>query len=479
MTGGADVKEAGRTGRGGSAGSPETGRRERRQDRLRCAGGLLAALGCALLAVDDVAPLRALGGGIAASPAWIPLLASGLLLVRGSSIRSHRVLLLSLGAVAIFAIALTVATTPLDAPDTYGQSPAAKGARLCATLVIWLGVLLAGAIAIRAAPRYVAVGAGVALAIMILGAATYQLGWRGLDEWSLLHSSLNAQQRVRSTRFEASSLGAGMIVLSGLLVLSLRSGRLRILAGAVGLLCTLSLTASRGTNLIAAGALVALVLLQILPRRSSSHLIGRARPWVSVAVAVALAAAAVAAALALGTLLTSPTWTALGISDRARGTSDATRAGWADVAGQVLVVAPLGLGLGNYLAETPALLSHAISRLSVAFGPAALAELTRSASGLSGVGVSPKTLPTLAAYYLGWVGLLGVLAAYARSIWTGLRCYADMRQAAPLVLVAASVFASAGYYSSVFSWDQALLLGAAIAATPTGMTTGPRSIRSE
>ncbi|MGO4806120.1 hypothetical protein AB4089_13410 [Arthrobacter sp. 2MCAF15] len=410
----------------------------------------LTFAGCALFAVDDVAVFRGLGGGLLASPGWLPIIIAGFLASRDPRFRRLR---LSRVIIAVFSygILITLITLPFLAADVLGENPIAKSIKVAVSVGVWLLMLVSGAILSRVVPRAVQAGAIAAIATMTLGALLYHLGYQGVDQNELIHSYQNLQQRVRSTRFEASSLGAGLIVCLGLI--AMRSTRtMAVVLFPVGLIMIGVVAESRGTNLTIYVSLLVIPFLIWLKSRKADLTANVVLFWASV-----LAALAVVSSFRLDYFLGSALWSELGL--KTEGTSDASRSMWADASLAAVGQHPLGMGYAAYLEWLPKLVENS-TRSALDFFPIRdLSEMINQSFAASDATLSPKNLVGIAAVFLGAVGVAMVGILYAATIKNSI--HGTMSGESNRLIVGVSlVIVSSTYYTSIFSMDQAFLFGA-------------------
>ena len=432
-------------------------------DRLPAA---LVVIGLALFAFDDISALRQLGGGFLASPSWAPILLATAMVLHKTVQKSDRPLLISLGAVWLYGLVLTLATLPIIQNEIDSDSSLSKSLKLAVTFAVLLSMVLAGVVLVRRLRKWVLVGATIALAIMVITAVIAQLGYNGIDDWGVIHSAQNFQMRVRGTRFEASSLGGGFLVLGGLIAL-LVGGRRGILTVIAAAALALVITQSRGTMIVALCVIVIGAIWWFVGRRVSN-----ARRWFGYLIAGVAVAAALFLSLGVDMVLSSQWWIDIGLANSAGSTSDATRAAWATVSAQTLTQYPAGMGYAAYLEWLPRMLREIVSGMTTQFPPEALLELKATILSDDDTTLSAKTLPAVAITYFGWIGLLSAGALYFFAVVksTGSRGVFNL---AALPVAAMLVLVSSTYLWSVFSWDQMFLFGALL------LGAAPRSDRDD
>lgn len=410
----------------------------------------LTACGCALFAVDDVSALRSVGGGLLASPSWIPILLAGWMASRSSHFRGirHRRLL---SAIFAYGGTVTLCTLPFLADEILGENPLVKSLKFMVSVGIFLLMLVAGGLLSRIVPKAIQVGSLVAIVLMAGGALMYHVGIPVLDQTDLLHSYSNFQQRVRSTRFEASSLGSGLLVCTGLLFLFVRRKR-AVIGYCIALVGIGMLAESRGTMLTLIVTLLAVPValwLQSFGRKAADGALRFS--------AFSVAFIAIILSFRLDYFLKSPIWAAVGL--RTEGTSDASRSMWADTSLAALVQYPFGMGYAAYLEWLPTLVEQSTSAALDQFPIKDLAEMINLSLSASDATLSPKNLVGVAAVHLGVVGVLAVGLLYAAVLRRSVEMirFGNINR---FVVAASMLVLTCSYYSSIFSVDQAFLFGA-------------------
>lgn len=426
--------------------------------------GMLVVLGLALFATDDVHMLRGYGGGLLASPGWIPILLSAALIARRTVSTSDRHALATTAAVWLYGVGLTFVTMFFVPSELLGQSTIGKSLKLAFTIAVLLSMVIAGGILTRRLRKWVFIGASVALAIMVVSALLGHLGVMVIDNWGAIHSSQNVQMRVRGTRIEPSSLGGGILTMGSLAAITARRSWGPFYLAVVCVVGVL-VAESRGTMVVSIVGLI-VTLVWFFASRAAPRI---SKPWLY-SIAAVITAAVIVSTLGMDLLLSSPLWKQIGLANSGGSTSDATRAVFASVSRDTLAQYPLGMGYGAYLQWFPKLLDHASSQLSGAFPPEAFSELRSITGSANDSTLSAKNLPSVAISYLGWVGLAATATLYFVAIKSGSRQGGGSNRAAfPAVLIV--VLVSATYFWSVFSSDQMFFFGAAI----LGLLRGARS----
>lgn len=414
---------------------------------------VLVIIGVALFAFDDFSTLRKIGGGFLASPSWVPLLVATAMLFRRTVLGRDRPVLISLGVIWLYGLALTLVTIPFLPSSVHGEGIISKSIRLLLTIAVMLSMVVAGFILTRRLRKFVLVGAIAALAIMVITGALAHFGVSAIENWSVLHSSPNFQMRVRGTRFEASSLGGGILIIGALVALLVGHRRGLGILVVCGVLA-LAVPQSRGTTVVAA-SVIALSLIWLL----IGGVIGRTRRWIVACLAVIGVIIALVLSLGIDLILSSQWWTDIGLSNSAGSTSDATRAAWSSVSVLTLMDYPFGMGYAAYLSWLPQLLSETATQLSRSFPASALLELRTTISATSDNTLSAKTLPAVLITYFGWCGLVATAVLFFAAIRRGI-VFGSRGNLAVLPVSITVILVSATYLWSVFSWDQMFLFGA-------------------
>lgn len=410
----------------------------------------LTVFGCALFAVDDVSTLRSLGGGLLASPGWIPILVAGWIAARDSRFRRLR-LSRVLGAIYSYGVLVTLLTLPFLASELLGESPINKSIKFMVSVGVWMLLLVSGAILSRLVPKAIQLGCAIALAGMTIGAILYHGGFPLVDQIDLLHSYPNFQQRVRSTRFEASSLGSGMIVCLGLIAIH-SPRKLAVIGFSLGLVLIGQISESRGTTLTVFVTLLAVPFAIWMQLRKAGLATVTTRFYSS-----GIGVLAIILSFRLDYFLGSPLWSALGL--KTEGTSDASRSMWADASLSALAQYPFGMGYAAYLAWLPKLIENSTLSAVGQFSLRDLSEMINQSRAVSDATLSPKNLVGIAAVHLGVIGVLVVVALYSAVIKNAISS-ASVGFGSRFVVGISLIVVSSTYYTSVFSMDQAFLFGA-------------------
>ncbi|MFI6762796.1 hypothetical protein ACIBF5_27050 [Micromonospora sp. NPDC050417] len=408
---------------------------------------LITALVCAagvLVAFDDIAPLQQLAGTFGASLAWAPLLLCGLLLPRDRLSIWPRALIVLAG----LGFATTAVTLVLLPPEARGTNLYGKAFAVGIPVMVFFCIMVVAARLAAYRPSLVTMFGLVSLGVLLLFGMLDMVGALPRTGVWFLHGLDNLNQRARGGRFEASALGGGVLVALGTATLRVRKKAWALgICAAAGVLAFLM--PSRGT--LAAGAvfcaaiLCAVVLHRFIPRvgRWANHTIG------SILVIITLVGG-----FALGWLVTAPQWGGMSYS-----TSDAVRSVWGDVGLDVAIHNPAGMGYSAPIAWLPAYVQDAMDRYDGRFSASDFTELTDQINSGHDYGFSPKTMPSLVGVYLGAVGVLALIAMWlaigrkAAEAWRS-----GYFMVAPAAIAVAIV--SSAYFSSIYAWEQAFLLGA-------------------
>jgi hypothetical protein len=421
----------------------------------------LLLVAAVLLPFDDLG-IWPVGGPLASSPAWLPLSLLAIVLGRWRWSRTRAAqprILWILVAVLGYGLVLSLGSLQFLPAQALGEDLIVKGVKVGVTLSLWMMCVLAGWLAWQYLLPTLRIALVIALTITALSAFLVAVGGP-LDTSQLLHEGVNIQQRVRGARFEASSLGACLLVLSGYLALTLP--RSAALASQLVLLpATVLLTASRG-SLVAAALLAALTCAAWL-RKPDDPI----RPAAHRAAGVSAVVAGLGGTFALGWVVRSEAWLSLGLGG---GGSDATRSLWGDVAISTTVEHPLGTGFSGLPWIREALI-ETLRRGSEHFSTPELRELSMLAHATGDQALAPKTLPAIVVMYLGLPGLaLLVYALYRLGVATG-AALAGGRSG--LVIASGSlIVVSTTYFAGISTWEQATLIGSLCAAAAS--TAGRR-----
>lgn len=435
--------------------------------------GFLLLVGCALFAFDDVAPLKSVGGALLASPSVVPIAAAHLIYTFGS--KGRRGLRGVWGAFALwgYGCIVTAATLTFLPSVLLGESATEKAIRVAVSIFLYAYILGAGFQLFQPFRQWILVGCAVALAILLASALLGGFGIGFLDTSNVFHSVANVQQRVRGTRLEASSLGAAILVCTAILAMGLsRNQGIAVLA--VGSVLAGILVNSRGTVITIAITLVVIVLVII--SRSAFRRRVRLRLVFSVSALVGV----LYLSFGLDQLLTSDLWLTYGsFNSHSGSTSEATRSIWANTALQSTLSYPSGTGYVGYLAWMPELLSHATDNAGKYYSLSSLSEALGLVGATSDDQLVPKTLPAIAAIFLGIPGLLGVIFLYFRTLnasWVGFRSGQIGLPAAAMILI----LVSATYFASISSWEHAFGFGALLSfATASRRRTSETRVRRQ
>jgi hypothetical protein len=258
-------------------------------------------------------------------------------------------------------------------------------------------------------------------------------------------------------------LGAGVLAAVATATLRLRSvNGLYITAGAVLVLSFLM--PSRGT-LVSGLAFAGAIVLWALARK----LWAAPGPRPAYLASGVLALATLLGGFGLGYL--TPVLKQVGLS---YSTSDAVRSVWSDAGMDAALHYPAGMGFAAYLDWLPPFVIASMDQFSGQFRRSDFTELVvQLGTHGSSAGFSPKTMPALVGVHFGAIGLIVLVAMWAA---LGRRGVQAARAGYPMVLPAALALCviTATYFSSIYAWEQAVLLGALFGSvawqsrTPTG-----------
>ncbi|MEJ8278271.1 hypothetical protein [Pseudonocardia spirodelae] len=349
----------------------------------------------------------------------------------------------------LYGIGLTVASLWLLPESIRGELLLAKSARVTIFVLLWILVLDTGFRALRLIPRTLAAVGILAFAILVLGGVLQAYSYVDLQAVSLLHATPDYAQRIRGTRFEPSSLGAGMLVAFGIFALQVRSKS--VLMGCVLVVwLAVLVTQSRGTliTMYAVSTITAAILLCKELRMSRAF-------FRSTAIGATIVTLVLSFGLAY--VVTSPFWAGFSAE-----TSDATRSIWAAVGWKSVLQYPLGQGYVGGFEILPIMLADEIRELGSAFRLRDLEESAILASGNNDNALVPKTLPAILSTWFGVAGVAAVVAmVFSVSRVTANLFTREFRGAALSSII--FLLISSSYFTSPFSWEQPLILGALLA----------------
>jgi hypothetical protein len=176
-------------------------------------------VGGALLPFDDLALASSVAGGIGRSPAWLPLIAASMALKKVTPqpvIAAQR----HLWQLWAYGCALTLMSLFFLPSVVRDEALVVKGLKLALILAIWILVFQTGWRAYIALPRYLSLAGGISFTIMAFILVLENADVGAIDAITLIHSTPNYAMRVRATRFEASSVGAGLLVAMALVLVT-------------------------------------------------------------------------------------------------------------------------------------------------------------------------------------------------------------------------------------------------------------------
>jgi hypothetical protein len=134
---------------------------------------------------------------------------------------------------------------------------------------------------------------------------------------------------------------------------------------------------------------------------------------------------------------------------------------WADTSLAALGQHPFGMGYAAYLEWLPKLIENSARSAADQFPLRDLSEMIHLSSAVSDAELSPKNLVGIAAVHLGIVGIIAVMFLYSAMIKNSIyRMQPDA--SVRLVVSVALIIVSSTYYTSIFSMDQAFLMGALV-----------------
>lgn len=420
--------------------------RARPYSAKRMAQQLCLLLGVAMLPFDDLRIPGGVGGGMLASPAWVPFAVLGAAHLRTTGFRAGVPRAVKeLAALAFYGLTISVVAL-LVSSDLSGRPDALSKTANNFIIFLVFALVIVGAFSVSHLRATWILGVLAAFVFLAVTSLLQSIVPGFLDGLGPLHRTPNVQVRVRATRFEASSLGSLLLILIGMFW-ALSKRKSAIWQGTVLVIVAQSVTQSRGTLLVSGLlSLLALVMLILAPLNRRQH--------ARVPVLLAMASVPMIASFYLSSVLSASFWRDLGL---VAANSDAMRGLWARAMGVSLIEHPFGLGFAEYLVQAPKLLLENAGDVSAVYGYSAVAaEMSPIVAGETDT-LSPKTLPTIAAMYFGWLGVLFTFRLYYslfKASWKQ-ASYEPSRLLAAVALVAVS----ASYFSSLFAWEQALLIG--------------------
>lgn len=417
--------------------------------RLRI-GHILMICGALLLPFDDLALLGGAGGSVTRSVGWVFFVTAAFLFPRPQS-ESVRIVEKWILRLWLYGVLVTAMTLPLLPEVARGEPLLFKALKVAVMFSCFALSIRAGLRAACWSPRCLVIGALCSVAIMTFSAMIDLSGSQLLDANSFIHNTSNYAQRVRGTRFEASSLGAGLLVCLATALLFVKRKRFLLLAAFVFFGVTL-LTQSRGTLVVVSLAIISCIVPIFIGKGTVRQKSTSSPLW-----GLAFIALSLVLAFGLGFLVTSSAWEEMSAS-----TSDATRSIWSETAFNSLLAFPFGQGYGGPTYWLGQLFKESLQNLSSVFPTKALGEAFAVSRSTSDGALSPKTFLAMVAVYFGLPGLILTLIGFWR---VGGASVSRTSLGFPLYIPAAVIFVSvtSSYYSSPFAWEQAVLLGALLA----------------
>lgn len=415
--------------------------------RFKLASGFLA-LGLLLIPFDDLGGPFDVAGGLSRSPAWIAICAAGLLLPK--PIGKCRTVEKRLVQLWFFGAFITIASLPFLPEVSKGETLLDKGIRVAIILTAYLGTIASAMRAYQHIPKQFRLFSIVGTVLFFLYAIFSYVVPNALESLDLLHATPNFAMRQRATRFEAASLGAGLLLCVAITVIWLRK-RLALLVIVASLPIILELTQSRGTAVAALATGVTALLVFLL-----SQQVVRSKLFVN-ALATMTIGCSIAFAFMLQHLVTSEAWRGM-----SKAVSDATRSIWADSALEGLLQFPLGMGYAGPTYWMQNIFSTSLLHASALFPIADLSEAVNLVRTSQSDAFSPKTMLALAGMYFGVPGVIILTTC----LWQTMRSWVSSKSSTMLGFLPACVlfiFVTSSYFSSPFSWEQPLLLGMLIA----------------
>jgi hypothetical protein len=144
---------------------------------------------------------------------------------------------------------------------------------------------------------------------------------------------------------------------------------------------------------------------------------------------------------------------------------------WSDVGLDVAVHYPVGMGYSAPLNWLPPYVQGSMDQFSGSYRPSDFDELDDQLAAEGGYGFSPKTMPALTGVYLGLVGVIALVALWVliarRSVTSTHHGYLMTIPAALTLCLTVAT-----YFSSIYAWEQAFLIGALLVAQRKAETRG-------
>lgn len=415
--------------------------------RIQLASFLLIS-GLLLLPFDDLGGPFGIAGGLTKSPAWLPLCLAASLLPRSTGRgRKFESRILQLWLLGNF---ITLVSLPFLPEVAKGESLLEKGIRVSIILAAYFGVMIAAMRAYQHVPQALKLGTIATTILFFLYAVVGYALPSLLESMQWLHSTPNYAMRQRGTRFEASSLGAGLLICVAMTILWLR-GRFALVVALISLPIVLELTQSRGT-LVASLATAATGILILLVNSRVVH----SKGFVGILSGLSIVCSLLFA-FALQYLVTSELW-----KDLSKAVSDATRSIWADSALQSILNFPFGMGYAGPTFWMQDIFSKSLMGASTLFPFSDLSEAVGLVRTSESDAFSPKTMLALTGMYFGIPGVVAALVCF----WRIISSWAASNSSTLLGFLPACilfVFVTSSYFSSPFSWEQPLLFGTLMA----------------
>ncbi|MFI6255130.1 hypothetical protein ACIBCL_03295 [Micromonospora zamorensis] len=418
---------------------------------------VLVCVAGVLVAFDDIAPLRALAGTFGASLAWVPLLLCALLLPSDRDSMWPRALIVLFGT-GVIVTAITFFVLP---SESKGVNLYFKALAVGIPIAVFFAIMVVAGRLAAYRPSLITLFGLVSLGMLVLFGALDLLGVIPRNDVWFLHGIENLNQRARGGRFEASALGAGVLVALATATLRVRNKAWALGIGVVaGVLAYLM--PSRGT-LVAGMAFCAAIFGAILLH----WLVPRVGRWANVAPGGVLVVVTLLGGFGLGALVTAPQWAGMSYSS-----SDAVRSVWGDASMDAALDHPVGMGFSAPLEWLPNYVRGSMEQFDDSFSPSDFTELNDQLNADGSYGFSPKTMPSLLGVYFGAAGVLALIA-----IWLAIgRRVADAWRAGYFMVGPAALALSvtaASYFSSIYAWEQAFILGALLGVPHMLRNDGP------
>lgn len=360
--------------------------------------------------------------------------------------------------VVLICITITLLSLFVLPATARGEELAVKAGKVGLSLSAMWVCFSAGSIAFRRHRSVTSAAVCVLLTISIAGVFLSDQ----LELSSLFHSTPNFAQRTRGLRFEASSLGAGILVFGALFCTLARSSAAKVT-------CVLIVIWTVSLYVPSRGAITSIVIVVLLyftalvfhwvHRRAAANSFG-----------VLVATSSLVLSFGLPFLVALSGWQGM-----SRDISDASRSVWAMASLQSLIIYPLGQGLAMPTVTLGSLLSLSATDLVGVFGYRNMTEVFSLAASNTDNALLPKTFPNIAAVYGGAVFLYAWLRCL---VALNGRLFARIPMTSGILPLIVLVVVSSSFYSSIFAWEQAFLFGVLWSLSQSQTLFGPSAMNS-